>query len=319
MRGGLSLHLLIIALALTGCQNRKKNPNVVEEKYVHRYGVEVDAKDWSNRGKHGKVISTLKNGVTETRNYNAGVLDGETTYTFAHSDKIEKSESYLEGLLVKEVVYFHSGNPRTETDFLSPSRRSVTEWYEDGNPKSVEEFEGERLVRANYYRENKDIDSKVENGEGQRILRDNYGQQIAADEVVGGHLVLRTTFHANGTPKEMIPFNQGKVEGVKRTFHPGGEPNTIEEWWQDKQHGKTQVFENGEKVAEIPYVNGVKSGTEYRYRNGSRVVERHQWQNDELHGRQATLVGNNEQVEWYYQGKKVSRTQFERMTLPNHR
>ena len=62
--------------------------------YRHRYGVEIPYENWQENGSTGQVVTTLKNGVVVKKNYVQGILDGDTFYTFPHSEKIEKVETY---------------------------------------------------------------------------------------------------------------------------------------------------------------------------------------------------------------------------------
>jgi len=305
----------MIGLTIVGCQSKNSCPEgVVDETYVHRYGVQVDPEDWSSRGKHGKVISKMADGVTVSRFYSAGELDGDTTYTFPHSEQIEIVHTYSLGTLVRELVNYRSGNPKKEMQYIDDGRRQVVEWYEDGSKRFVEEYEGDFLATGEYYNGKKQIESRIDGGEGVRKNRDQYGQLESADEIQDGELTLRTTFHPNGGPMEMIPFQNGKIQGQKRTYHPGGEPYTIEEWVDGEQHGDTVVYENGELKSRIVYQHGRKHGVEQVYRDGAAVVERVTWKDDELHGPRYQYVGDNTNIEWHYHGRKVNKNTYDRMS-----
>ncbi len=69
--------VLAVATLLAGCQSAPRPDAPVDEVYVHRYGVTLPQEDWESRGQCGKVVSTLKDGVVVSRNYEAGVLEGE--------------------------------------------------------------------------------------------------------------------------------------------------------------------------------------------------------------------------------------------------
>ena len=95
MKKFLFLAVITLAACFTSCQRRCcDKQDVVMETYVHKYGVEVPADDWASRGENGQVITSLGNSVKVVKPYTNGALDGETTYTFPHSDTIEKVETY---------------------------------------------------------------------------------------------------------------------------------------------------------------------------------------------------------------------------------
>lgn len=303
----------LLTLGLTGCAQNSQQPEVVNETYLHRYGVEVTPKDWNNRGANGKVVSTLRNGVVVSRTYVNGNLDGITVYTFPHSEVIQKTEIYEANALVKEIYHFASGEPKTEIAYRPVDERTVGSWYENGKTLSTETYSGEQIIHGLYYSPDQQIEARVDGGTGERIRRDVYGNLLSRDKFENGYLTTVTTYHTNGTPREVTPYEMNVVQGLKRSFLPDGEPNTLEEWYDGTQTGITTLFQNGEKIAEIPYMNGIKSGVERRFSNGKRVVEEITWVNGAIHGPYNTLVGDKIQTDWYHRGKRVSKNTFETM------
>lgn len=313
----------ILFLALTGavllgssCSRYPSYPSmngeeIVDNKYIHKYGVMVPPEDWSQRGENGKVVSTLKNGVVVTRNYSMGTLNGETTYTFPHSETIEKMETYVEGNLKTELTYYSSGIPMKEIQYISPVFQNVTVWYETGSPQLREKYKDSFLVEAEYFNPLNQVESLVDSGNGTRINRDQYGQFLSTDTIEHGDVISKTISHADGTPKEVIPYLNHKVHGLRKTFHPGGEPHTIEEWVENKQHGLTTFYQNGEKISEISYAAGKKNGVERRYRDGTDVVEEISWKEGVKHGPAVTYVGDIQKTDWYYKGKSTSKVNYE--------
>jgi antitoxin component YwqK of YwqJK toxin-antitoxin module len=154
----------------------------------------------------------------------------------------------------------------------------------------------------------------IENGQGVRLVRDDYGQLVSTDTVENGQMVLRQTYHPNGSPKETIPYRNDLVDGVRRTYQPAGEPDTVEQWRAGQQEGMTMIYKHGEKFAEVPYANGSKHGVECRYRDGSSKVQEIGWNAGQMHGPSTTYVGETARTEWYYKGKSVSRADYEFMT-----
>lgn len=306
---------------MTGCARNQGVPiEVVDETYIHHYGVEVPKQDWASRGQNGKVVATLTNGVTVTKTYAGGVLNGETTYTFPHVSALDKSETYANNILIKEVNYYSSGSPRQEIDYPKEGGKRLITWYESGAPKSIENYNIEGVMTSGEYHDIKhQMDSWVDSGEGMRVVRDAYGQLISRDTIQNGIMASRTTYHPNGAPHEITPYSKGVVDGVRKSFLPAGEPNTIEEWMDGKQQGITVLFRNGEKYAEVPYSNGNKDGIERHYRDGTVVVEEIYWRDGKLHGPSTIFVGDTNRTQWYYFGEPVTKGNFDIRirSLPN--
>lgn len=303
-------------LLFTGCHRTPRYGDVIEESYVHRYGVEVPAADWAASGQNGQVITKLANGVIVAKTYKDGSLEGCTTCTFPHSDTIEKVETYACNTLEKEVLHYYSGTPRKEVVYGFPNKRTVTCWLENGSPVSREEFQNNRLMTGEYYNSLHQVESTIAKGQGKKVSRDQYGQIASVDTYDAGEMVMRSTFHPNGAPKEIMPYRNGYVEGELKYFLPGGEPERIETWTAGEQTGITIVFKNGEKYAEVPYVRGKKNGVEQRFRSGALVVEEVTWVNDQMHGPSKVYIGDAIKTDWYYRDRLVGQNSFDQMSRP---
>ena len=299
-----------LLLSLASCTNR--SDDVVCESYHHRYGVALPANEWSERGRNGQVISTLKDGVVVTRTYDAGVLDGESTYTFPHRETIERREIYSQGTLTQEIFCSSAGLPIRQVSYHSPSSRSVVIWYDNGAPQCQEEYDNQILVNGEYFTQNNHQESVVMNGNGTRVYRDQYGEMGYVDAVESGQIQRRTTYHSGGTPESITPYMNNTPEGLKQTYLPGGEPRSMERWVKGQQHGMTVYYENGEKSKEMPFVNGKRQGIETRYRDdGQTVCEKVSWVNDNKHGPSHAFVGGEKQTDWYYRDQKVNKATFD--------
>lgn len=312
MRSYVILGISSLALFSIGCKRECCNDvPVVSSTYVHKYGVAVPGDFWEESGQHGQVMSTMADGVVITRTYCSGLLDGDTTYSYPHSSQIEKRETYMQGTMIKEVQYFFDGTPRQETNFDCPLGMStVTTWYLNGTPKSVEQMSDQRIINAGYYTQCNQKDASVENGCGTRLIRDDYGQLLATDTISDGQLSLRITYFPNGSPRETLTYANGCICGERKTFYPAGEPNSVEEWSNGNQHGTTVLYLNGEKYAEVPYVNGKKHGIEVRYRDGADVTQEISWDQGRLHGPSTTYVGDTCKTDWYYCGTPSTEGDF---------
>lgn len=317
MRTIICTSLGIAALLITGCVQKKYDYSpIVDETYIHRYGMEVPPDHWNSSGQEGQVITTLKNGIVVTKSYSAGIQDGETTYTFPHSATIEKVEVYSQGNLVKDIIHYSSGTPKTETVYR-PDGKVVINWYETGSPQSREEYLGQLLAKGEYFDPEHHLESQVDNYEGNAVNRDSYGQILSIDSIVQGQILQRTFYHPNGSPKEVVPYQNGLVHGQLKTYLPGGEPNRTEEWASGNLHGISTIYQNGERKAEVPFRNGVKHGVERRYRDGDGVVEEISWINNQKHGPSRSYIADSTVTDWYFQGEKVSKTAFDLYTITN--
>lgn len=311
------IYLIPLLLLAGGCQKwcQNQNSNVVCETYVHRYGVELDAEDWCERGQHGQVISTRRDGVVETKSYDAGVLHGETTYSYPHREAVQRKEVYDQGSLVDETTYYASGVPHRQTSHEGPTTQFVVSWYESGSPQAKEEYQDGLLLRGEYFDQNQNLESTVEDYNGYRTNRDDFGHVLSVDEIKDGHLIVSRTYYPSGAPATATPYVNGVIEGQRRTYNKGGEPATIETWTNNVQHGNTEVYQNGEKVADVPYVKGTVNGVERRYGEGQKLAQENTWVQGQLHGQSNTYVnGQKTQTNWYFRGKPVNKATFDVMS-----
>jgi antitoxin component YwqK of YwqJK toxin-antitoxin module len=307
--------LIALSLTLSACSRYSSDPmsgEALDERYVHKYGVDVPPDFWQSSGEDGSVISTMPDGTVITRSYRSGLLDGETTYSFPHSSQIQKKEVYSRGIIVRVVELHVEGTPKNEIVFNSPQNgmQTISNWYISGTPKSVERFNEGLLFSAEYFNLANHKDASVENLSGTRLVRDDYGLLISTDTIEGGMLLARNTYHPNNSPKEVIPYLNNSIHGNKLTFHPAGEPNAIEQWSKGRQEGVSIVFFHGEKYSEMPYANGVRQGIERRYRDGNRLVQEVSWNNDQLNGPSVTYIGDTSKTEWYYQGAPITEADY---------
>lgn len=313
-----------VASLLSACQSstcctvlpRPTEEACVEQKCVHKYGIEVQPEYWVDCGRNGQLITTQRDGIVIKQSYANGMLNGTSTYTFPHSEQPQKVEVYDNDALVSRVIYQPTGMPINSIEYSAPDSWSETVWYDTGNPKSVEKYERNLLLSGDYYNLQNKRDTWVCNGFGERITRDNFGCVESVDNFRGGELVLKTIPYPNGAPKEIIPFAEGVVHGERKTFYPGGEPMTIEFWNNGQQNGLTTVFQNGEKYAEVPYLGGKKNGLERRFRDGSVLSQEITWCNDQMHGPSFTYSGDSYQTDWFYNGRLSTRSNFESFALP---
>lgn len=315
MKRIISFACLFACVTFTGCRSSNQT-SVVKETYIHKYGVPVAKEDWESQGKDGKIVQLQKDGVTVCRQFSNGVLHGETTFTFPNNNTIHYSDQYSHAELTSRRENHPNGMPMKEAFYDHGALTKLIYWYEDGTPAATENYENGRITSGEYRTPLNVIESRVVDGQGIRIRRTSNGDFLSKDSILNGSMVERTTYHAQGDPAAITPYENDLVHGTRQTFFPGGLPNTVEQWAYGRQDGITLVYQNGEKIAEVPYINGKKNGIERRFRDGSLLVEEVSWLNNVQHGICKIYVDGETKVEWYHQGEVVSRTTFERMNLP---
>lgn len=310
------ISLAALSVSIVGCRNNSYRNDIVKETYIHKYGVPVSKANWIQNGEDGQIARVRKDGVTVTRNFVGGILQGKTTYSFPHSDTIHVVENYDQGKILTRVTNYPSGVPMHEESFDGSDFCEVAFWYEEGVPSAVEIYRKDGYLLSGEYRTPLNvIESTVEDGVGTRIVRGSDGVLIAQDSIQNGQMTEKMSYSPDGEPAMITPYLHGRMHGTRLTFLSGGLPSTIEEWTDGQQEGMTLFFENGEKIAEAPYVQGIKHGVELRYRGGSILVEEISWKQGIQHGPRKIIIDDTVKTEWYHQGKLVSRNTYERMNL----
>lgn len=300
----------LILLLLTACsapQVEEQKPDVLVTKYIHPYGVTVPQHQWEEAGENGQILVTTRDGVTRMESYYCGALEGDTSYTYPFSDSIQKVESYSQDVLKKEMTFHANGQKQTEVIHDDIEPKQLREWYENGNLKSFEKHAGSLLSYGEYYDIQGNRTSQIENGSGVKAMHDTYGLLWSLESHKEGEKETQTTYHPNGSPKEITPYKNGLVEGMRKTYYPGGEPKTHETWVAGMQEGITTLFCNAEKSEEVPYKNGRKNGIGRLYKDGAIVVQEMTWREDQMHGPCRTYIEDRVATEWYFKGNKVTK------------
>jgi antitoxin component YwqK of YwqJK toxin-antitoxin module len=311
MKFRLSLLCGALALLASSCHKDNNNSQVVSQRYVHKYGYAVSQEEWASKNYPGQVITALRSGVVVTATYENHELHGPCTYTYPNSQTVERYVLYNRGQTAKEVLYDMSGMPMKETVQLSPSRHSLTLWYADGAPRSVEEFANDELLEGQYFSVLNEVQSRVEKGHGERTMRDAKGTLLYRDEIDKGFTVKRDSFYANGSPESVTYYLNNQMHGEKTTFTANGEPLAVEEWVNGQLHGKSTYFKNGTKYLEISYLFGKKNGLETYFVDGDKVSHQIVWENDRKHGPEVYYVDSAEKTAWFYAGKEVSKSNYD--------
>lgn len=297
-------------LFTSGCVRDKKEEPVVAERYIHKYGYALTKEDWEANNYPGQVITTLRNGVTVTSTFEKGILHGACTHTFPNSQTVQSYFLYNQGAKVKEIQYDIQGMPIRETVQVSPTRLTLTTWYADGTPLSIEEYCNDELLDGQYFTPSNETEARVEKGTGLRVCRDRDGVLLSKDDFEGGFMTKRSSFFPNNTPESIAFYKRGKLHGEKRTYTAAGEPQSIEQWVDGKQHGKCTYFKNGTKDYEISYFYGNKHGSEIHFVDGDAILKEIAWHNGKKHGISNFYIDGIAHSEWYYEGKELSENQY---------
>ncbi|MEM8727356.1 MAG: hypothetical protein AAGE99_01385 [Chlamydiota bacterium] len=310
------LYIALSGLVVFGCWNARKDQdeNIVSRRYIHKYGYDVSKEEWDGATYPGRVITTLRNGVTVTASYEDGILHGPTAHTFPHSHTTESLTIYERGNLVKQVLHDVRGIPRKERVFLSPSHVKTTRWYRQGTPLSVEEHHNDELLEGEYYNQKNERLARVTQGAGIRITRDRHENIIAKETIDNGFPILRETFHPHGIPHTVLPLAGGKLHGEKKVFAPTGEPVSIESYKLDLLHGKATYYQNGCRYLEVHYREGLKDGKERHFVDGETVVEETEWMEGQKHGPSVVFFDGMSRSRFYYNDRAVSKEKYRELS-----
>lgn len=309
------LPLALGLLFLSSCahDNSGSQTAVVSQRFQHKYGYAVSKEEWNEKNYPGQVISTMSNGVTINATYENKVLHGPCTHTYPNSQTVHYFYLYNQGNPVKSIVYDTFGMPMKEQVQLSPQRYTLTQWYGDGTPMSIEDYASDELLEGEYMTVNNEIESRVEKGNGLRVVRDQKGTLLSKDQFQNGSMVKRESFYSSGIPESIIHYSGNRLHGEKRTFSDTGVPLVIEEWVGGRLHGKCTYFTNGVKQTEIHYLHGAKNGPEIHYLDGKTVAQQILWENDRRHGPTVYYIDGLAQNEYWYEGKKVTQKKYQEL------
>lgn len=99
-----------------------------------------------------------------------------------------------------------------------------------------------------------------------------------------------TEYYQDGvTPRKITPMQQGKIEGMVKTFFRNGKTDSEKEYRQGAEHGRERRFDSttGEQIFEANYIDGKKEGEEWEIYEDSRSlwskITQH-YRNGKLHG-----------------------------------
>lgn len=305
--------LTLLALSAVSCNKQDQN-TIVSQKYVHKYGYAVSQGEWLEKNYPGQVVTHLADGSTITATYENGMLHGPTTKTYPSSQTVKEYSLYNEGLLVKEITYDPSGMPVAEKTQVSPTRTSLTLWYEGGAPLLIEEYVGKQLLEGQYFSQNHEVEYRITQGNGTRTERSSTGTLLSRADYQDGWMTQQETFYPSGTPASVSHFIQGVLNGEKRVFAETGEPVSAENYVDGQLHGKAIYYDHGNKRQETQYRFGEKQGLERHFISGDILSQEINWENNLKHGPATFYIDQEPQVQWFYEGSQVSKRKYDELT-----
>ncbi len=307
--------LFASCISLASC-TATDSSEILSQTFVHKYGFDLSPEEWVDRSQEGQVITRLQDGVIVTQNYENGALQGLTTYSFPHSPKIEKERLYDQGTLLQETSRDEQGIPIQQEIYEFDQRTIVTQWNEKGVPTSIEEFVQGVLTEGKYYTGDHELEARVEDGFGERVKRDRSGLLVSRDTMEEGELAARIQYHPNGHIQSISHYAYHQLHGDQLTYTPSGKPLLKLSWNRGLMDGQKVIYRNGSKIAEIPYQNGLKQGTEVHYDDLGNLTAEIQWRADQKHGYTKFYAEEIVESEWFFNGTEVS---AERFDLLSHR
>jgi antitoxin component YwqK of YwqJK toxin-antitoxin module len=280
--------LVSVTLLVGGCcKSCGGNSTAATQTYRHRYGVELTPAEWKARGQDGVVTTQQANGVTVVESLADGVLHGPRSISFPNRTALEVEENYEHGTLVRRMIHDASGFPISLEEFLTPERRHITYWFTSGAPQRVEKYEDGRLVGAECFAAaTGELEAKVADGVGTLLCRDPFGTLLSEALIQDGQISQLTSYYPHGTPQEVAHYLDGQLHGQRTLFLATGVPYAVESYVAGAQEGITALYENGVKVAEVPFSAGERHGTERRLNAMGEVTREIGW----LHNQQAPTV-----------------------------
>lgn len=304
--------ILAIPFLFMACDRNNSGEEVVSQKYIHKYGFELDEKEWIARDRDGKIEQYLENGVKVAKTYENGYLHGETTYSYPYSATVEKSYMYEEGELVQETFHDRSGVPIQQKTYDSEDEKTITFWNVSGSPLRIERYERGLLVDGTYYSPQNTIESEVQEGEGIRYKRSRTGVLLGIDHISQGELQKRTTFYPNGQTHVVSEFSDYLLNGKQEIYTASGRLYMSKDWEDGFMHGKKIAYKNDQVVMETPYEYGKKDGVEKRFDPQGNLLAEIRYQDDEKHG--LTIRYSDKDLakeEWFFHGKATSHERFQ--------
>jgi len=171
------------------------------------------------------------------------------------------------------------------------------------------------LVDGKYFKPDNDLESSIDNGSGIRVKRDRDGELHYKDTIENGELLSRNTYHPNGQISSKMFFHHYQLHGDQVNYSPTGEIIMTMTWNHGLLDGMKTIYRNGNKVAEIPFTQGLRHGIERHFNDGGKLTIEIHWESDKKHGSHRIYKENDTEIMWFYKGKAVSLNKFEEFSF----
>jgi len=307
-------YVTISLFLLNGCVSNNLADTILSQKFIHKYGFDLSEQEWTSRDQEGQIVTMLKNGIKVVSSYENGILHGPTTHTFPNSSIVEHLYVYDFGSLIKETIHDARGIPIQETAYEFDDRKIITLWDEQGTPMSIEEFDGELLVKGSFFTPEHELEGSVTGGFGERVRRDRAGLLLGRELIENGVMSRDTSFHANGHIHSISNYHDYQLHGEQKKFTSFGKPLMDLMWDHGVLDGTKIIYRDGVKVSEIPYHKGQKHGMEVHFDEEGKISAEIEWKHDKKNGCSRFFTNGTEERQWYYNGAIVSQEKFEMLT-----
>lgn len=302
---------LIIPILFFSCNRSTTDDTTISKKYYHKYGFEVPKQEWENRKEDGKIVTRKEDGITITQSYENGVLSGPTTYSYPHTSTTQKKLVYDQGTLLKEIIYDQNEIPIRESDYEFEGQVIKTCWNTTGVPLSVEEFKGNLLIEGKYFDEDNNLEATVTDGTGIKLKKDRSNTLLHKETLEKGKTLSKICYYSDGTIQSETTYLNDQPHGLQKKFTESGKPLAFINWRQGTLDGLKVHYRNGNVIHEIPYKNGNKHGLEKQFAASGNQISEIPWIHGKKHGSARVFTEDNSNIAWFYDGKAVTRNQFE--------
>ncbi len=159
--------------------------------------------------------------------------------------------------------YYDNGQLRYEGVFNDGKETGVFKYYyKSGNlEKELLYIEDGVHAKVRFYYSNKNIKTlgeyclKIRCGKWEYF--DDFGNIIMIENYKDGFLNGPCFIYFGGFLSDMYNYEDGKKNGISKSFFPTGEVKTIKNYLNDQLHGKYELFsKEGKLIEKLNYIHG---------------------------------------------------------------
>lgn len=220
----------------------------------YQTGIKQSQETYIDNKLDGSVLRLYQNGekqeesiyskgviVKRRKWYQSGILEKDEIYKLIMKDSLW--QSVLDGKYLKNSV---SGLPVTEGSYKNNKKDGKwTEYYENGNKKSVINFKDDAINGlATYWSKS-----------GKIIGEYNYSTEIINGKPKEIKHGKQTRYFENGNIAEKSNYNMGKKDGLFEEWYENGNKKNETEFKNDLVNGKNKLwFQNGKVQQEMHFI-----------------------------------------------------------------